>query len=155
MEIKTLAQKIELTIQMYRACWTRLDFAGLKSLWDPAEPEPVYLAEEVGQALIGWDSIERYWSATRQSTSSIRLDTWNLHARPLGAELASAIYDLRWIGEFAGYSRPIGGDTRVAAVLRRRDGSWRFIQYVEAPLAPIVYLRRSCERFAESPPNRD
>ena len=61
---------------------------------------------------------------------------------------------MRWIGEFAAYARPIGGDTRVAAIFRRRDRAWRFIQHVEAPLAPIVYFRRSCESFAESPARR-
>ncbi len=153
-DIKDLAQDIEQTIEQYRICWSRLDFDRLRSLWDPDEAAPLYLPEEVGQALIGWDAIEAYWSATRQATAAIRLETWNLHARELGPGLASAVFDMRWIGEFSGHPRPIGGDTRVAAVFRWRDGGWRFIQYVEAPLAPIVYFRHSYERFAEAPPRK-
>jgi len=152
--MKILAQEIEETVEKYRDCWARLDFVGMRSLWDPDEADPLYLPEELGQALVGWEPIEQYWSATREATSTIRLETWNLHARTLGPGLAAAVYEMRWIGDFAGYSRPIGGDTRVAAIFRRRDGAWRFIQYVEAPLAPIVYFRRSYEWFAESPPRK-
>jgi hypothetical protein len=34
----------------------------------------------------------------------------------------------------------LGGYVRVVAVLRRSQAGWRFVSYVEAPLAPIVYL---------------
>ena len=47
-----------------------------------------------------------------------------------------------------------GGDTRVTATFRHVDGAWRFIHYVEAPLAPIAYFKRFYERFAEAPPPR-
>lgn len=68
----------------------------------------------------------------------------------MGSGLAAR--EMRWIVEFAGYVRPIGGDTRVAVIFRRRYGAWRFIQHVEATLAPIAYFRRSHERFAAIPP---
>jgi hypothetical protein len=105
--------------------------------------------------MFDWDSIEAYWAATRAATRNIRLESWNLRTRLIAPDLATAIYDMRWIGEFAGYAGPIGGDTRVTAILRRRDGAWRFIHYVEAPLAPIVYFKRCYQQFGQAPPPRD
>lgn len=150
----TLIQDIENTLEQYRACWSRLDFAGLRALWDTLEPEPTYLPEESASALFGWEQIETYWTATRAATRSIRIETWGLRARLIAPDLATAVYAMRWLGEFAGYARPIGGDTRVTAIFRRAAGGWRFIHYVEAPLAPIAYFRRCYERFAEAPPPR-
>ena len=152
--MNNILEGIERTLEAYRECWSRLDFAALRQLWDAAESRPVYLAEEIPAPLFDWNGIESYWTATRGATRCIRIETWNLTVQPLATDLASALYDMRWIGEFSGYARPIGGDLRVSALFRRRDDSWRFIQYVEAPLAPIVYFRRCYERFADSPPPR-
>jgi len=143
---------IEKTLEQYRDCWARLDFEGLRALWDSEEPEPTYLPEEVDSPLFDWDQIEAYWAATRAATRRIRLETWNLRVREIGPGLATAVYDMRWVGDFQGHARTIGGDTRVTAIFRHRSDGWRFIHYVEAPLAPIVYIKRFYERFADSPP---
>jgi len=147
-----LSQDIEKTLENYRECWSRLDFEGLRALWDAEEAEPTYLPEEVDRPMFDWGGIETYWEATRSATRRIRLETANLRVRLIAEDLATAVYDLRWLGEFAAYSKPIGGDTRVTAIFRRRPAGWRFIHYVEAPLAPIVYFRRLYERFGEAPP---
>jgi hypothetical protein len=152
--MNSISREIERTLELYRTCWERLDFAGLRQLWDPDEPEPTYLAEESSSVLFGWEAIEEYWSATRAATRCIRIETWGLRTRLVAPGLATAVYEMRWVGEFAGYARPIGGDTRVTAIFRHVDGAWRFIHYVEAPLAPIAYFKRFYERFADAPPPR-
>lgn len=146
------SQDIDIVIKQYCHYWSCLDFAALRGLWDPLQDEPVYLAEEIPSALLDWEAIDSYWRATAEATRVIRVETANLVVRELGPDLVSALYDMRWIGEFAGYRRAIGGDLRVTALLRRRDDGWKFIQYVESPLAPIVYLKRCYERFASEPP---
>lgn len=151
-DIRRLTQEIEITLEVYRECWARLDFAGLRQLWDADEAEPTYLPEESDGPMFNWDDIERYWAATRAATRTIRLETWDLRARSIAAGLATAVYRMRWIGEFDTYRAPIGGDTRVTAILRHRPQGWRFIHYVEAPLAPIVYFKRCYEHFAVIPP---
>ncbi len=150
-----IRQAIEITLERYRDCWSRLDFEGLRGLWDTEEPAPLYIPEESPAPLLDWARIEAYWTATRAATRGIRIETWNLVARELPEGLASACYDMRWVGEFAGYARPIGGELRVSALFRARPGGWRFIQYVEAPLAPIAYFKRGYERFAEAPPAKE
>lgn len=149
-----VVQDIEKTIEQYRSCWTRLDFAGLKQLWDAEEGAPCYLPEEAPQALSGWAEIEDYWTRTRSVTRSIAVETSSLRVQPLGPDLVVALFGMRWVGEFAGYARPIGGDTRVSAIFRRRGDAWKFIHYVEAPLAPIAYFRRFYERFGSDEPAR-
>lgn len=148
-------QDIEKVVADYRECWTRLDFGGLARLWDRESAVLLYVAEEAPAPLFDFDQIEEYWRRTRAATEAIQLETWNLVARPLPEGLASAVYDMRWIGRFTGYARPIGGELRVSALLRRGAGRWRFIQYVEAPLAPVVYLKRAYERFAAAPPPKE
>jgi hypothetical protein len=148
-------QAVENTLDAYRDCWSRLDFDGLRGLWDTDEPAPLYVPEESPVPLLDWPGIEAYWAATRGATRRIRMETWNLVVRGLPEGLASACYDMRWVGDFSGYARPIGGDLRVSALFRSKPDGWRFIHYVEAPLAPIAYFRRSYERFAEAPPPKD
>ena len=41
-----------------------------------------------------------------------------------------------------GQDKPVGGDLRVTAVFRKTPAGWRLFHYVEAPLAPIIYVRR-------------
>lgn len=150
-----IKQEIENTLERYRDCWSRLDFEGLRGLWDVDEPAPLYIPEESPAPLTSWPRIEAYWAATRSATRSIRIETWNLVARELPEGLASACYDMRWIGEFAGYARAIGGELRVSALFRPKPAGWRFVHYVEAPLAPIAYFKRGYERFAEAPPPKE
>lgn len=42
-DIRRLTQEIEITLEVYRDCWARLDFAGLRQLWDSDEAEPTCL----------------------------------------------------------------------------------------------------------------
>ncbi len=148
-------QDIESIVADYRDCWARLDFERLRGLWDTDDAEPLYVAEEAAAPMLDWPAIEAYWRSTRAATESIRISTSNLCVRALGDRLASAVYDMRWVGRFRTHPRPIGGELRVAAMFRHKPAGWRFLHYVEAPLAPIVYFRRSYERFAEASPSQD
>ncbi len=134
-------QTIDNTIILLSEAWTARDAIALAALWDPLEPQPLYMAEEVDQPLTSLAAIRDYWSRTLSAVGFIRMEVRNVQVRALAADLGSASYDMRWSGSFAGFDRPIGGATRVSAILRLRPEGWRFIQYVEAPLAPIVYMR--------------
>jgi hypothetical protein len=150
--MNNLSQDIENVLKECRTCWAARDFAALERLWDPDEPEPTYLAEEIRAPLFSYAEMRDYWERTKAATRGVHVETWNLRVRAIAPDLATAVYDMRWIGEFAGYNEPIGGDSRVTAVFRRRPAGWRFIHYIEAPLAPIVYFKRCYEQFAASPP---
>jgi len=145
-------QDIEKTIESYERCWSALDFAALRLLWDEQEPVPVYLPEEAPAPLYGHEAIEAYWAVTAKAARSMRLSTAGLQLQPLAADLVAITFDMRWICEYGPSANPIGGDVRVSAVLRMRADGWRFIRYIEAPMAPLPYLRRLYEQFAAQPP---
>jgi hypothetical protein len=65
---------------------------------------------------------------------------------PLADNLLTAMYSLHWECVLKGETAPIGGDNRAFSVLRRVGGQWKFTQYVEAPLAPIIYLHQLYEK---------
>ena len=137
-----LQQEIGAVLRQLEKYWGELDFSGVRSLWDPEETEPYYLPEESEALLVGWPEVEAYWERTKAAVNSMSMRTWGLKVRRLQDDLAVAVYDMHWGGDFDGYSRPIGGENRVTAIFRHTKHGWRFCHYVEAPMAPMVYLQR-------------
>ena len=125
-------------------CWGSLNFSGVRGLWDQGR-SPIYLAEEADEPHTSWAELDAYWLTTTQSIERLqmRIEALQLHA--LSPDLISAVYKMHWDGVVRGMPRPVGGDNRVVATLRRGADGWRFVQYVEAPLAPIVYMRKLYE----------
>lgn len=133
------------------AAWNELDFPAVRALWHPSEQMPWYLPEEETDFLMGWDAIEAYWARTRSSIKRLTMRTWNVNAKPMADDLIVLLYEMHWNAEVEGYPKPCGGDNRVTALMRKGDEDlpWRFCHYVEAPLAPIMYLRRYYEECVD------
>ncbi len=127
------------------AAWSRSDFTALKSLWDTSV-EPVYLPEESRTACLTWEALDRYWAATRMAARAVTIRTGAPTIRILAPDVLAALYDMHWNFQTADAQAPIGGEVRVYALFRRTAAGWRFAQYIEAPLAPIVYIRSLYER---------
>jgi hypothetical protein len=125
--------------------WRTLDLAALESLWDTSRA-PLYIAEEAGEVHTSFEAIRGYWAFTRSIIEKMDLRLGRPDLVPLGADLLTAVYPLHWECLIKGQKAPVGGDNRACAVLRRIGGSWRFTQYIEAPLAPIVYMRQLYEQ---------
>lgn len=142
-----LTAELEPTFDALIRAWTSGDLQSIRSLWHAETDEPWYVAEEEPDPLAGWDAIEDYWRRTSESITRLTMRIWDLQAKPVGADHALVLYQMHWNAEVQGMPKPCGGDNRVTALLRRSDESprWRFCHYVEAPLAPIVYLRRYYE----------
>jgi ketosteroid isomerase-like protein len=121
--------------------WNALDFVAIGNLWDRSR-EPIYFAEEAPAPHLDWASLQAYWDYTARSIARMGMritDTPQL--RLIGPDLVSAIYAMHWDAVISGDPQPVGGDNRVCATLRRTADGWRFAQYVEAPLAPITYVK--------------
>jgi hypothetical protein len=134
--------RIREALRELEAAWCAFDFERVRALWDGSRP-PIYLAEEAEPAL-SWDALEAYWRATRESIVRVamRIDADRLVLRELAPGLVTALYPMHWDAQMKHEAEPIGGEVRVCATLRLTPAGWRFAQYVEAPLAPIVYMRR-------------
>jgi hypothetical protein len=129
--------------------WCAHDFAALKSLWDTSQP-PVYLPEEARKPCLTWDDLDRYWAFTRDAAKKVSIRIANIEYRSLSDELVSALYAMHWNFQTRDQQLPVGGDVRVFAVFRRLSAGWAFVQYIEAPLAPIVYVRSLYEQQVDA-----
>ncbi|MEY3137851.1 MAG: hypothetical protein RL580_1583 [Pseudomonadota bacterium] len=126
--------------------WRTLDFVALRSLWDESR-EPVYFAEEAPEPLLDWAALQAYWDLTRASIEAMGMRITSVHGvRELAPDLVSVVYSMHWDARVRGAATPLGGDNRVCATLHRTSEGWRFVQYVESPLAPIVYMKRLYEQ---------
>lgn len=131
------------------AAWRAGDRIALRELWDELEPQPVYIAGDA-DPLIGWEAIDRYLQATFLALSRVQLSSSGHLVQQIADGLALAWFDLDWAA--SGSRGPIGGSMQVSAVLRQaKAGGWRFVHWVEAPLAPLPQLIQLYERAAQRP----
>ncbi len=132
-------------LKTVEAHWRRLELDRLEPLWDGSRA-PLYIAEEAAEIHTSFEALRRYWEFTRASIVKMGLELGEPEILPLAPDLVTAVYTLHWECLMKGQTTPVGGDNRACAVLRRVDGEWRFTQYIEAPLAPIVYIRELYQR---------
>ena len=136
-------EEIASVLQDYAAAWATRDPAALRVFWDAGDDAPLYVAEEVDHALSTWPEIEAYWAGNEQAFSGLAVSFGEARLKPLGEGETLALFDMRWDAAFAAPgASSIGGDNRVLALLRRTEEGWRLASWVEAPLAPLPYLRR-------------
>ena len=134
---------IESAIRSLERYWATLDFKSIRALWDDSVP-PLYLAEEAAGPVQTWDELEKYWSATGKLAKRNLVKINNVRYHDLNVDVVSAFYDMHWDIELPD-GKTIGGDNRVCVSFRRTAAGWRIGQYIEAPLAPILYMRQLYE----------
>jgi hypothetical protein len=135
------APEIVAVLDAYRGAWNGHQFDRLAQYWDTADPMPVYLAEEAPAAATDWPAVRASWKVTDRAIERIQVHYANIRTTPVGADQVMVVMDMRWDALWDG-GRLTGGDNRVVASLRRTKDGWKFFSWVEAPLAPIVYMRR-------------
>ena len=128
----TLEAQCRELLERFEDLWSRRKPTQLRELWDPAEDNPFYIAEEIADPMYGWDTILPYWREAEQLL---------LKFTP---GLAAMKFIMHWSGLLRGMEQmPLGLDVRVSALLRRTEAGWRFCHYVESPLGPFPYLQAS------------
>ena len=145
-----LAQEIEAILEQLRARWMAHDLAGIRELWDPDDEAPLYQPEEREEPLTDWNAVMEYWRSTQQTSKRVTMRTWDVRVKPLGHDYLIVWYRMHWNGEFADYDKPIGGENRVTATLRRTAKGWRFCHLVEAPIAPLLYMQWLYEKAVDA-----
>lgn len=136
---------IRARLDAYAAAWSVMTAAALEPHWDTTT-EPLYIAEEIDLPMQGWPAVRAYWAHNEGVHDRVSLRFSDIRTHPLTDDLAQAALHMAWDIAFrSGASRAMGGSNRVVATLRKRDGDWRLTGWVEAPLAPILYMRRLYE----------
>ncbi len=144
----TLAELAAL-MDRYAAAWRANSAAALRPFWDRSAEAPLYIAEEVDAPIVTWDALDAYWAKNETLHRKIDLRFSEVRGVALAENVAAIVAHMAWDIAFAsGPSAAMGGDNRVAATLRLTPEGWRFAAWIEAPLAPITYLRRLYERAA-------
>lgn len=141
-----LAGELQALFDEVGVCFEANDFERLAGLWDPDDPHPFYLAEEHEPLVADRAAQQAYFALTREVNMGCAA-RWRVEAaKRLTDDHAAVIFTLDWRIHVRGLPEPYGGFCRGQAVLRRTGEGWRFRTYVEAPLAPITYLKKLYER---------
>jgi len=101
--------------------------------------------EEEAAVLTSWPAIRDYWKATEEWNEWIAIEYSDIAVKPVDETNAMAVLNLRWDVQLNDSPNPLGGDNRAVVGLRKVDGAWKIHTWVEAPLAPIVYMRKLYE----------
>lgn len=143
-------QAVESALRAFWSAWAARDTEELLGLWDSDDPSCSYLPAGSDERLWGADAVQTYFNATVTRTRLVRARPRSVYPRLLNPELGSAFAELDWARRSDSSARAVGGTLRVAAVLRYRDygTGWRLCHYAEAPLAPIIELRRFYQQIA-------
>ena len=146
----SLTEEIAGVLDRLRDNWNRMDLKAMAELWDTSDPQPFYLPEEVEEPLRDWDAIQAYWDKTMQMIPRLKMRIWDIQTSPLSEDLAWVSYQFHWDAVAEGYDKPVGADNRAVALFRKLPEGWRICRYVEAPLAPILYMRKLYENSVDA-----
>lgn len=147
----SLQEDIQTVLDRYVAHWNAYEIDAMMALWDRDEPDPIYVAEEL-DPLRGWDAIEAYWRGADPKTTEHLVTVRDLTVREIAPGVAHAFWQMGWNVYFSTeklYSKPIGGEVRTTALLRRQGDDWKFFHWIEAPLASLVQFQRAHEQAVD------
>jgi hypothetical protein len=149
--VTTLQDDIQTVLDTYVERWNDYDVDTMQTYWDHDEQEPIYVAEEM-DPLRGWPALEAYWRGSDPATTQHMIVTRDLSVSEIAPGVAHAFWHMNWNVYFSTeklYSKPIGGEVRVTALLRKKPDGWRFFHWIEAPLASLIQLKRAHEQAVD------
>ena len=124
--MESLVGPVTAVLDEYTHAWSARDLQRVADLWDD-DPEATYVAEELGEVLVGRERIAEHLLRTENRlTGTTRVDVTDVSARELAEGLVLASFVCRWQFDWVTYSR-------VGVILRRRGPRWRFVHYMESP----------------------
>ena len=121
--------------------WQSRDFGAMRGYWLADLPAPLYLAEEKAAFFTTWAELESYFADIKSHSKGGLVKYKPLHSTPMGAGQEMVAFTLEWNVHLTGEAVPIGGNVRGIAVFAEQKGAWKLRSYIEAPLAPIIYMR--------------
>lgn len=142
----TIDPQIDSLFNRLSSHWEKMDFDSIRAEWNIEAP-PLYLAEEAPGFATSWSDLEAYWQATRDTISSITVTYELLHEKAVTPDVKLVAFNLVWLAHMT-TDEDVGGTNRGMACLQRIDQTYKFAGYIEAPLAPIFYVKELYKEFA-------
>jgi hypothetical protein len=142
---------IDAVLKRTEAIWLSQEWWRLpEEIWDREDPTPIYVAEELYNVMIGWETLDRYIFPPSKGLDAFRWGYSNLFVKYLAPGVALALYD-HWFEIKIKAPGPIGnprhGFDRVLSIYNLRDDGWRQSLYAQCPLGPDTYTRRMAEKL--------
>ena len=146
-----LYAQINAVLQRTEQIWNAQEWWLLPDeIWDREDPTPIYVAEELYNVMIGWETLDRYIFPPKKGLDAFRWGYSNLFVKYLAPGVALALYD-HWFEIKIKAPGPIGiprhGFDRVLSIYNLRDDGWRQSLYAQCPLGPDTYARRMAEKL--------
>ncbi|MEE4454194.1 hypothetical protein [Novosphingobium resinovorum] len=135
-----LFARVEALLERMSQAWREGDFAFLRALWDETD-HPVYLAEEADGFARGAEALGAYFAATEAMLPEVRGEYRLEAVTPLGGDLHIASFVNEWAAREAAGEPMVAGICRGIMVLEARGARLIPRAYIEAPKAPLLYMR--------------
>ncbi len=119
------------------------------ALFDKNDPSPMYLAEEMSDWMIGWESFEWYFHTPARDKLVEAMDYTpsNIRVKSLSDDLAIATWFV-W-AEYKFRNRPpVGEHLRATGIMRKTGDDWKMVYYAESPIAALAYIEDLYEVMA-------
>ncbi len=121
--------------------WLSRDFSRMRSFWLKTLPAPLYLPEEKKDFIVTWEQFDAYFAAINSGSKGGGVTYKPLHSTSMGHGQEMVAFELEWTTQINGEDAPIGGSVRGIAMFEYDGQAWKLKAYIEAPLAPILYMR--------------
>jgi hypothetical protein len=131
------------------AVWKSRDYSKMRGFWAKRLEAPLYLPEEKKDFITTWAAFDAYFAANAKNSKGGLVTYQPLVAMPMGHGLTMVAFTLEWTTQLVGDAKPIGGSVRGVALVEEEMGAWKLKAYIEAPLAPIIYMRDLYELVAK------
>ena len=130
--------------------WRARDFKRMRSFWGKNLPAPMYLPEEKKEFITSWEAFDNYFAATAGGSQGGVVTYKPLTAMALSPDHEMVAFELEWTTKLVGEAQAIGGSVRGFALVHDDGADWKLKAYIEAPLAPIIYMRELYGLVAKS-----
>ena len=142
LESEAIYEQVSAVIRSMGERFTDIDGPQPIELFDPDEPSPQYLGEELDDWMIGWEALRWYFETPERSAVVEAMDYHpsNIRVRSLADDLVLATWHVHAEMKFK-HGQPLGEKLRANAILRRKAEGWRFIYYAEAPKSTMSYVQ--------------
>lgn len=130
------------------AVWASRDFGRMRGFWVKDLAAPLYLPEEKKDFMTTWQQFDAYFKGNTQGTRAGVVKIAPQFAMPMGVGLHMVAFALEWTLQLVNEATPIGGSVRGVALVEEAGSEVKLKAYIEAPLAPILYIRELYELVA-------
>ena len=142
-----LIAEIEAVLRKQEEIWNSQDYQRIRELWDHDDPEPYFVAAELDETIIGWETLNNYLAPSGSGLAAFRWGFSDVDARYLAPDIAMAVFDHWFEFQLVGENQvPKSGFDRLLCIFRKKPDGWKQIVYANCPHSFETHARKLVER---------